>query len=114
MTLAEFKAWFEGFTEGFGGAPSDAQWTRIKARVKEIDGTAITQTVFVDRYWPTYYREYRPYYSGTPLGGSLSGMSVQSQSGSLSGMQVSNTAGFNSYDAMQALGRNDFQTLNAA
>ena len=38
MTPQEFKAWFEGFTEAFTGCPTKAQWTRIKARVAEIDG----------------------------------------------------------------------------
>jgi hypothetical protein len=62
MTLQEFKAWFEGFTEGMPGAPNKDQWKRIKARVKEIDGVAVTYPVFIDRYvhhyphyvWPTF------------------------------------------------------------
>ncbi len=33
MTLAEFKAWFEGFTESMEGAPTEAQFERIKAKV---------------------------------------------------------------------------------
>ncbi len=52
MTLAEFKAWFEGFTEEMDGAPNEKQFERIKAKVKDIDGVAITKTVFVDRYLP--------------------------------------------------------------
>ncbi len=52
MTLQEFKAWFDGFTENMGEAPTKLQWARIQARVKEIDGAAITYPVFVDRYWP--------------------------------------------------------------
>lgn len=58
MTLSEFKAWFEGFTECMDGAPDKDQWKRIKARVKEIDGTPITKTVFVDRYVSAPYRPY--------------------------------------------------------
>lgn len=57
MTLSEFKAWFEGYTEGLDGAPNEKQFERIKAKVAEITGTPITQTVFVDRYrdlWPRY------------------------------------------------------------
>lgn len=54
MTLAEFKAWFEGFTEDMGAAPTAKQWKRIKERVKQIDGTAITkEVIYRDRYWPT-------------------------------------------------------------
>jgi hypothetical protein len=53
MTLQEFKAWFDGFTENMGEAPpTKLQWARIQARVKEIDGAAITYPVFIDRYWP--------------------------------------------------------------
>jgi hypothetical protein len=55
MTLQEFKAWFEGFTEDMSAAPSKKQWERIKKRVKEIDGSAVTYPVFVDRYWPHVY-----------------------------------------------------------
>ena len=63
MTLAEFKAWFDGFTESMEGVPSDKQWERIKARVAEIDNKPVTYPVFVDRYrpywlfannWPTH------------------------------------------------------------
>lgn len=60
MTLAEFKAWFEGYTEAVEGAPTDAQWARIKARVAEIDGTTITFPVYIDRYVQPLYQ--RPYY----------------------------------------------------
>jgi hypothetical protein len=53
MTLQEFKAWFDGFTENMGEAPpTKLQWARIQARVKEIDGAAVTYPVFFDRYWP--------------------------------------------------------------
>jgi hypothetical protein len=51
MTLAEFKAWFDGFTEEMDEAPTKKQWERIKKRVKEIDGSPVTERVFVDRYW---------------------------------------------------------------
>ena len=44
MTLSEFKAWFEGYTEGLDGAPTEKQFKRIKAKVAEITGTPITQT----------------------------------------------------------------------
>jgi len=65
MTLAEFKAWFEGFTEGMEGAPSANQWDRIKERVAQIDGTAITrEVVYRDHYWPTIInRPLEPYIS---------------------------------------------------
>lgn len=63
MTPLEFKSWFDGFTEALTGTPTKAQWGRIKERVAEIDGKAVTEKVFVDRYWnyPTPYYQY-PYY----------------------------------------------------
>ena len=53
MTLAEFKAWFEGFSEGIDTVPTEAQFAKIKDKVSKIDGTVTTYPVFVDRYWPS-------------------------------------------------------------
>lgn len=63
MTLSEFKAWFEGYTEGLEAAPTKAQFDRIKEKVKEINGTPITYPVYIDRYVEPYWRYYQ---SGTP------------------------------------------------
>lgn len=59
MTLSEFKAWFEGFTESIEGksAPTQKQWARIKEKVALIDGAPITQHIYVDR-WVQPYRHY--------------------------------------------------------
>ncbi len=57
MKREEFKAWFEGYTENMDGPPGAKQWDRIKARVKEIDGTSVIYSpVYVDRwrYWNPY------------------------------------------------------------
>lgn len=51
MTLQEFKAWFEGYTENIQGVPTLKQWKRIKARVEEVDEEPITRRVFVDRFY---------------------------------------------------------------
>ena len=60
MTLQEFKAWFEGFTENVGDkTPTAKQWKRICERVGEIDGTATSYPVFIDRWRP-----YQQYWSG--------------------------------------------------
>lgn len=58
MTLTEFKAWFDGYTENLEGAPNGKQWKRIKEQVSQIDGAPITHTVYVDRYVRPGY----PYY----------------------------------------------------
>lgn len=52
MTLSEFKAWFEGFSEGIDTAPTAAQFAKIKAKVAEINGVALTREVIVERYRP--------------------------------------------------------------
>lgn len=70
MILSEFKAWFEGYTEGLEAAPTKAQFDRIKEKVKEITGTPITYPVYIDRY----VQPYRPW--GYPHW-SLGGYSVQ-------------------------------------
>ena len=61
MQICEFKAWFEGFTEGMTKLPTVKQWARIKARIDEIDGMATTERIFIDRYW----RRYEPYWIST-------------------------------------------------
>ena len=38
MQVSEFKVWFEGFTEDMTKLPTVKQWSRIKARIDEIDG----------------------------------------------------------------------------
>ncbi len=72
MTMQEFKAWFEGFTESMSGPPNKKQWERIKERVGQIDGVATTQRIFIDRYWPTYIPTVYPHYPYYPY--SISGI----------------------------------------
>jgi hypothetical protein len=47
MTIAEFKAWFEGYTEEMVGPPSPEQWKRIMARVSELGRTGVLFPRFV-------------------------------------------------------------------
>ena len=54
MSPIEFKAWFEGFSEGIEGRPTEKQWTKVKERVAQITPTATPYPIFVDRYVPTY------------------------------------------------------------
>lgn len=112
MTPGEFKAWFDGFTEAFTGCPTKAQWTRIKARVAEIDGKPITQTVYVDRYLREYpYWQYPGHgvYSTCANGIASGGMALASNSG----QQYANALNFNSSQAMADLGRADAKALAA-
>lgn len=101
MTLAEFKAWFEGFTEDMDGAPSKKQWERIKARVSEIDGVAVTRTVFVDHYIPAGRR----YWWENPV----------VTWGSTTNIPLTTTGqSFNSHAAMLDLGKAEYQAAIAA
>lgn len=117
MTPQEFKAWFDGFTEAFTGVPNKAQWTRIKARVAEIDGKPVTERVFVDRYWPHYY-PYYPYWStqgfsiSNTVGHNAVGQNAVSVNATSMWEAPDNMASFNSADAMLALGRADAQSLS--
>ncbi|OCJ12483.1 hypothetical protein A6U86_05530 [Rhizobium sp. AC27/96] len=120
MTLAEFKAWFEGFTETLEAAPNEKQWERIKARVAEIDGVAVTKTVFVERYWDTYRRwnDY-PMVWGSPVAACSSGQSAALGGGSVSfNAGKSNSSedglvGSPSILAMMDLGKAEYRSLDS-
>ena len=68
MTLSEFKAWFEGFTETMDGPPNSKQWARIQKRIAEIDGEPVPQRVIerhyhdYHRWWPSRTAPSRPWY----------------------------------------------------
>lgn len=118
MTLSEFKAWFEGFTESMEVAPTEAQFAKIKAKVALIDGAVTTYPVFIDRYWRQgfprpwpYYAPNYPYWTSTTGGSIGAGTFTMGASGGVSGSSyalsgdehVSPT--FDSHGAMLALGR---------
>lgn len=85
MNLQEFKAWFDGFTENVGDkGPTIKQWKRIKDRVGEIDGVAVTERVYIDRW----YQPYRPYYTYPYAGFSISCGTV---SNGVAGLMSSNS-----------------------
>lgn len=104
MTFSEFKAWFEGYTEGLDGAPSEKQFERIKAKVAEITGAPITQTVFVDRYRDYYHHWGYPWFSSAGFANSGVGDAVcQNNGGGLARL----SAEFDSHAAMYAVGKAD-------
>lgn len=61
MTVNEFKAWFEGYTEGIREIPNKKQWARIVERVSEIDASSncyhyhYRDTAPWRPWWPTWY-----------------------------------------------------------
>ncbi len=108
MTPQEFKSWFDGFTEAFGGEPpTSKQWKRIKTRVSEIDGRPVTEHVYVDRYWHYPQPWYQPpSYPWTVICGTS-----ETTCGNSADMNTT-TVEFNSLAAMNALGRADAQSLS--
>lgn len=108
--LSEFKAWFEGFTDGIEALPSPKQWAKIQERVGEITNDYTSARVFHDHYW-------RPYYSHFPFpafaGYSAIGSQVQSANSCDSDALVA--AGSNAQNgpdnAFAALGKADFASL---
>lgn len=99
MTLSEFKAWFEGFTENIEGEPTAKQWKKIKSRVAEINGNSVTERYFYDHYW---HRPWvGPWYSTTY------GLSATAATGAL-GLATSSTA-WSGERALLALGHADAQ-----
>lgn len=115
MTLAEFKAWFEGFTEGMEGRPTEAQFKRIKAKVKEINDQPLTREVIVEKYRD--YPWFRPYWYGGSWGYSSGGSGFSTSSG---GYVSDNLAVYTSGDSLNGvdtafmLGRAEFENGHAA
>lgn len=118
MTLSEFKAWFEGFTESIEGksAPTQKQWARIKEKVALIDGAPTTQVVYLDR-WVRPYRDYwdRFWVSAGGSGGATWGGAVGGQTGYYlnavgrsDGIGVANAA---TYAAIDPATKGDSQTV---
>ena len=113
MTLSEFKAWFEGFTESMEGAPTADQFAKIKAKVEKIDGTVTTYPIFVDRWWPRDYvvRDYysRPYWGIGTIGlgdGNVTGTTGYQHLGAVTLYNAATqAAAFDSHAAMRDLGR---------
>lgn len=106
MTPSEFKAWFDGFSEGIENLPTENQWKRIKARVAEIDGVTISYPAFVQRYWPAPYYYSTPYvYCGGSTGGGSLGVTATVTGALLTNAVFANN--WNSHTAMAQLGRDE-------
>lgn len=111
MTLSEFKAWFEGFSEGIDKAPSEAQFAKIKAKVALVDGAPVTYPIFVDRYWNWGWPATGPHYYSTWTSTSNAGNAgVALLASSYAGMAPASkgdtqTLTWDSHAAMRELGR---------
>lgn len=123
MTLAEFKAWFSGFTESMDSTPNEKQWARIKERVAEIDDKPVTYPVYIDRYVRPYVQPWQPYWVSNP-GSMLCGATTNAaHDGTISAAAntiLDKAAGwgmaqseddFNSHAAMLDLGKAEYQGM---
>lgn len=45
MNFHDFRNWFDGFVENIEGAPTEAQWQRLLARMAEVTETAPTPVI---------------------------------------------------------------------
>ena len=108
MQICEFKAWFEGFTEDMTKLPTVKQWSRIKARIDEIDGVETTERIFIDRYW----RRYEPYWTYTTCGGSLSATTGQQQFTNNSVQLTGTHTVLNTSQAFIALGKAEAASIS--
>jgi hypothetical protein len=51
MTISEFKAWLDGFTDAMGDAPTPEQWTKIKAKMAQLREAPVVQQQINPRAW---------------------------------------------------------------
>lgn len=119
MLPSEFKAWFDGFTEAMDKAPTQKQWARIKERVAEIDGKAVTHTVYVDRYVnaypPGYWQRWYPYSGWASSSNNLSSGVAYAQNCSQAmdaSAALAALSQFDSHAAMNAIGKADAALLS--
>jgi hypothetical protein len=111
MTNNEFKAWFEGFTEAMDKAPTQKQWSRIKEKVKSIDGT-LSFTQYITRYVDRYPYAY-PYYMGQVTSGYAQVVPMNANTTtvndySLMNTETTTTAAMNAAQAIADIGRKEF------
>lgn len=107
MTLNEFKAWLEGFSEAMNGAPNKSQWQMILARLEKVTPDSRTETHIHYDYW-----KYRgPWFSvagenSLNVRGQLDG--AMYMNASLNSSDASNMAINPEYSACVEMGKKDY------
>lgn len=43
MTISEFHAWLDGFSEAIGDAPTPDQWAKVLAKLKTVQALSVPQ-----------------------------------------------------------------------
>jgi hypothetical protein len=94
MTLGEFKAWLEGFSEAFvSGSPNKKQYAKIQERLAEVQDTPISfpGTIIIrnrDYYRPWWPPIYETVKTGTTWTLSTGGLSAGNGSYNTTSMQM--------------------------
>lgn len=100
MTNSEFKAWFEGFSEGIEKTPTIKQWAKIQEKISQINDLPAWPQ-YITRYVDRYVYPYNTY----PLTycSAQSNMSVQ---------QTATTSGYMAIaNSIQEIGKKDFEEV---
>lgn len=55
MTIKEFHAWLDGFSEAIEDAPTPDQWAKVLAKLKQVRGDApvFTAPTMPQRWYPS-------------------------------------------------------------
>lgn len=61
MTLQEFKAWLDGFSDAMGDAPTAHQWAKIKAKLATVQGAVIAEQFKMPAIGSTFPNFVSPY-----------------------------------------------------
>lgn len=73
MTLAEFKAWLEGYSASFvNGAPNAEQWAEVQKRIKDV--VPLNFAPYGPR--PDNVTHIRPYWADAPTSAPSHGWSL--------------------------------------
>ncbi len=54
MTLAEFKAWLDGFKEAIGEAPTPEQWQRVTEKVATVYEPSPVLPAYPTQTYPSF------------------------------------------------------------
>lgn len=56
MTIKEFKAWLDGFSEAVGSSPNVKQWKKIQERLADVkDEPEVCRHYHYRDWWPVWY-----------------------------------------------------------
>lgn len=133
MNITEFKAWFEGFTDGIDSNPTEKQWEKIKAKVTEIKAEPTSPLVireyinsyrrhWNEPYWGNPFQPYATYLGGVGLSNSAGSTGPRNSAASLSAMydakpvegDIEKDFGYINEATFRAMGAADAASLNGS